>query len=717
MDEPPIFLLSKEEGGRTGEKGGFISGTDCTRNPWDDKPPNPVVAASALPFHKAERMHPTISRIAIENVTPAVDGGRFPVKRITGDTVTVEADIFADGHDALAAALLYRKPGSAKWAEVPMEPMDNDLWRASFIVSEPGSYRYTVMAWPDRFGTWYRDLERRIGGGSDPGVQFLIGAELVEAAAGRAKKADAAQMRAIAAMMRDKDIPAKEKIERVSSDDVQRLIRSHADRRGAARYPAELEVIVDRERARFSTWYEMFPRSCASARGRHGTFRDCEERLPYIASMGFDILYLPPIHPIGHTHRKGRNNTPKARPSDPGSPWAIGSEAGGHKAIHPDLGTLEDFRRLAAKAEAYGIEIALDLAFQCSPDHPYVSEHPEWFRKRPDGRIQYAENPPKKYEDIYPFDFESADWKALWEELKSVVSFWIEEGMRIFRVDNPHTKPFPFWEWLIGEIKRDHPEVIFLAEAFTRPKVMHYLSKIGFSQSYTYFAWRNTKRELTDYFTELSHPVVREYFRPNLWPNTPDILTEYLQSGGKPAFMIRLILAATLGASYGIYGPAFELCENTALRPGSEEYRNSEKYEIKHWEIDNPDSLKDFIARVNGIRRENPALQRDSNLRFHHIDNDRMICYTKHTDDFSNIILVVVNLDPHHTQSGWIELPVKDLHLGEHPSYQVHDLLSDVRYLWEGARNYVEIDPRVMPAQILRIGRKLRTERDFDRYG
>lgn len=658
----------------------------------------------------------TLSRIAIENMSPEVNGGRYPIKRILGDSVTVEADIFADGHDALSAVLIYRKEEGPQWREVPMEPIGNDRWRAAFSVSAPGSYRYSIVAWIDRFETWRRDAAKRFEAGDDLFGEFPIGAGLIETAARQAEQTDAEKLRSWAADLRSESLSPEEKLDLLALPEVGELVRAHADRTSAVRYPQELGIVVDPTKARFSTWYEMFPRSCAAEAGRYGTLADCQKRLPYIAAMGFDVLYLPPIHPIGRTHRKGRNNAPRAAAQDPGSPWAIGSEAGGHKAVHPELGTLEDFRTLVARAREQGIEIALDLAFQCSPDHPYVTEHPEWFRRRPDGSIRHAENPPKKYEDIYPFDFESPAREALWEELKSIVEFWIEQGVRIFRVDNPHTKPFDFWEWLITGIKRAHPEIIFLAEAFTRPRIMYHLAKRGFSQSYTYFAWRNTKRELIEYFTELNSPALREYFRPHLWPNTPDILTEYLQTGGRPAFMIRLILAATLGASYGIYGPAFELCENVPREIGSEEYLNSEKYEIRHWEIESPHSLRDFIAHVNAIRRENPALQQDANLRFHPVDNERMICYTKHTDDLSNILLMVVNLDPHHTQSGWIEIPVKDFHLGETQTYQVHDLLSDARYVWEGRRNYIEINPRMAPAQILRIHRKIRTERDFDYY-
>jgi starch synthase (maltosyl-transferring) len=465
-------------------------------------------------------------------------------------------------------------------------------------------------------------------------------------------------------------------------------------------------VVVDPEQARFSTWYEMFPRSCAGDTGRHGTFQDCEEWLPYVAEMGFDVLYFPPIHPIGHTNRKGKNNAVTAGPDDPGTPWAIGSEEGGHQTIHPQLGDLADFRRLMTKAREHGIEVAIDLAFQCSPDHPYVKEHPQWFHWRPDGTVQFAENPPKKYQDIYPLEFETDHWQTLWQELKSVVIFWIEQGVRIFRVDNPHTKPFAFWEWLISEVKTSHPEVLFLSEAFTRPKIMYQLAKLGFSQSYTYFTWRNVKWELTQYFTELTRTDLREFFRPNLWPNTPDILSDYLRDGGRPAFLTRLVLAATLGSSYGIYGPAFELCENHRKDTTSEEYLDSEKYELKHWDIANPNSLKGFIARVNQIRSENQALQSNVSLHFHEVDNDQLICYSKRTEDHSSVILVVVNLDYRYRQSGWVQLSADELGLGESEVYQVRDLLNDAVYRWQGTRNYVELDPRKTSAHIFRMERQ-----------
>jgi starch synthase (maltosyl-transferring) len=656
------------------------------------------------------------ARVIIEEVQPQIEGGRFPIKRVIGEKVVVEATIFADGHDTLSAVLLYRKEGNPQWVETPMELVVNDRWQASFVVGGLGCYRYTIMAWIDRFKSWRRNLAKKVEAGQDISVDFLVGAQLIAEASQRASGAEGQMMQEWAKRFQSTRVAQADKVQLGLSKEVAELLLRHSDRPFAVTYPREFVVSVDRDRARFSAWYEMFPRSCVPEPGRHGTFEDCESHLPYIAEMGFDVLYFPPIHPIGYTHRKGKNNAITAGPGDPGTPWAIGAEQGGHKAVHPELGTLEGFRRLVDKAKEFAIEVALDLAFQCSPDHPYVKEHPEWLHWRPDGTIQYAENPPKKYEDIHPLDFETEQWQSLWEELKSIVLFWIDQGVRIFRVDNPHTKPFCFWEWLISEVKKDHPDVIFLSESFTRPKVMYQLGKLGFTQSYTYFAWRNTGRELIEYFTELTQTEVREFFRPNLWPNTPDILTEYLQTGGRPAFIIRLVLAATLGANYGIYGPAFELCESQPRELGSEEYLDSEKYEIRHWDIARADSLRDFIARVNRIRRENPALQSDWSLRFHPADNEQLICYSKHDGSLSNIIVVVVNLDPHHTHAGWVEIPFSDLGLEPRHPYQVHELLGDARYLWQGPRNYVEVNPQIIPAHIFHVRRRVRTEREFDYF-
>ena len=656
------------------------------------------------------------SRVIIENVTPEIDGGTFAAKRVCGERVIVEADIFADGHEMISGMLLFRREAEKKWHETALKLVVNDRWRADFRVDEIGRYRYTLAAWIDRFQSWRRDLQKRAEVDEHSELDILTGALIIEPAARRASASDKKKLLEAIELLRDEDTSLSTKLTAALSDDLLELVQRYPDRGGDTRYGKELAVVVDREKARFSAWYEMFPRSSAVEPGVHGTFKDCERLLSYVASMGFDTLYLPPIHPVGYTHRKGKNNSITAAADDPGSPWAIGSAEGGHKSIHPQLGTVEEFRSFVAKAESLDLEVALDLAYQCSPDHPYVREHPKWFRWRPDGTVQFAENPPKKYQDIYPLDFTTEEWRALWEELKSIVEFWREQGIRIFRVDNPHTKPLPFWQWLIDTVKQDHPEVIFLAEAFTRPKVMYRLGKLGFTQSYSYFTWRNTKAEITEYFQELTQTEVREYFRPNLWPNTPDILPEYLQFGGRAAFMLRLVLAATLSGNYGIYGPAFELLENRPREAGSEEYLDSEKYEIKHWNRESADSLKDFITRINKIRKDNPALKCDWSLCFHEIDNEQMVCYTKRTEDLGNIILVVVNLDPHHVQSGWVRIPLEPLQLAATDSYQAHDLLTGARFLWHGARNYVQLDPKNGPAHILRLRRRIRREQDFDYF-
>jgi starch synthase (maltosyl-transferring) len=662
-----------------------------------------------IPQHDGRR------RVIIESISPEIDGGRFPAKRTIGDTVVVEADIFADGHDAIAAALLYRPEEATDWQESPMSLLVNDRWGGEFTVSQLGRYRYAIQAWVDHWETWRGDLIKRIQANNETDVDYLIGANLIDAAAARAKGADAGWLRGQAQTLRvSQDLESRRRDATTSA--LNDVMRSYPDRRFASESDRELVIVVDPVRARFSAWYELFPRSASPDPSRHGTFADCEARLPYIADMGFDVLYLPPIHPIGEMFRKGKNNAVNAEPGDVGSPWAIGSAEGGHKSILPQLGTLEDFRHLVASAEKHGIQIALDLAFQVAPDHPYIRTHEDWFRKRPDGTIQYAENPPKKYQDIYPFEFETPKWLELWLELKSVFTYWIEQGVRIFRVDNPHTKAFPFWAWCITEVKRDHPEVLFLSEAFTRPKIMYRLAKLGFSQSYTYFPWRNAKYEITTYLTELTKTQIREFFRPNQWPNTPDILTEFLQTGGRAGFALRYVLAATLGANYGIYGPAFELLEGRPVRAGSEEYLDSEKYQIRQWHLDAPASLRGLISAVNRVRRDNIALQSDWSLDFHPVDNEQIICYSKRSADGVNLIVVVVNLDPFRTQAGFVTLPLDEFQIEEDSRYQVHDQLSDARYVWTGRRNYVELNPASIPAHIFLIRRRLRGEADFEYF-
>jgi starch synthase (maltosyl-transferring) len=641
-------------------------------------------------------------RAIIENVQPSVDAGRFAIKRCVGDVVTVEADAFIDGHDAVRCVLMHRRRGERTWRESEMAPLGNDRWRGAFGVTDIGAYEYAVSAWADEFATWSKDIGRWTQA-PDVAVSLATGATIVARAARRAAAAsrvdDARLLKAWAEDLAADAEPAKRR-EIALDPKLGETAGRHPDR-SLATTSDPLPLTVDPQLARFSAWYELFPRSAGA--GPHGTFADCERLLPEIAAMGFNILYFPPIHPIGTTRRKGRNNSTSAAQGEPGSPWAIGARDGGHTAIHRELGTAADFRRLVHAARTTGIEIALDIAFQASPDHPWVRAHPEWFRHRPDGTVQFAENPPKKYEDIYPFNFESDAWRALWEELRDVFLHWIAEGVRVFRVDNPHTKPFPMWEWLIGEIKAVHPSVIFLSEAFTRPRIMHRLAKLGFSQSYTYFTWRNTKTELTEYFTELAHSPSREYFRPNVWPNTPDILHEYLQRGGRPAFAVRLLLASTLAASYGIYGPAFELSENRPREAGSEEYLNSEKYEIKRWDTARADSLRPLATRLNLIRRENPALQQDWTLRFVPVDNDRLIAYVKTDAALANVILCVVNLNPFATESGWVDLPLPDLGLAGDRPFEAHDLLADSRFRWHGARNYVELRPGEAPGHVFHL--------------
>ncbi len=653
------------------------------------------------------------NRVVIDAVSPALDCGRFPIKRVIGDSVTVDADVFADGHDVVACILCVRKPNGRAWSRARMIPIGNDRYRATFAVGELGVYHYTVRAHIDRFGSLCQDLARRPLDDPDLAVVFQQAAAMIREAAANASAREGRSLRTVQAFL-EGDAGSAEKRAALLDETLAERVYRCSQHPHETVLETEFAVRVDPERARFSAWYEFFPRSVGGAKG--GRLRDAGPMLAYVASMGFDVVYLPPLSPIGERLRKGPNNTLSRDAADVGSPWAIGSARGGHKAVAPELGTLADFRAFCEEAAKNDMAVALDIAFQCSPDHPYVTEHPEWFRHRPDGSIQYAENPPKKYQDIYPLDFETADWRNLWQELKSVVTFWIGEGVRIFRVDNPHTKAFPFWEWLIREVRSEHPDVLFLAEAFTRPKLMHGLAKLGFTHSYTYFTWRNTKQELIEYFTELTQGPGREYFRPHVWPNTPDILPAFLQHAPRTAFIIRLVLAATLSATYGIYGPAFELLESQPREPGSEEYLDSEKYQRRAWDIARPDSLRAIIARLNAIRRANPALQSDQNLVFHAIDNDNLIGFSKTARDGMSTVLVVVNLDPYHRQSGWLEWPAHAPGGAGGRPVQMHDLLSDARYLWSGSRHYVELSPEQTPAHVFHPRAYVGTEHDFDYY-
>jgi starch synthase (maltosyl-transferring) len=656
-------------------------------------------------------------RVIIERIRPAIDNGRWPIKRTVGESVQVLANIFADGHDVVAAAVRDRGvastegPAAGGWRETPMTlgAPGTDEWTAVFTVGfEPGWHLYQIVAWVDGFLTWRRELQLKAAAGQELSVELLEGSLLIRAAsarAGRLAADDETGGNRIAGEDRDwllrradaivDTASASQRIQ-LALDDALRARMSRYHDRSRATISVTLRVWVDRERARFGAWYEMFPRSAGPDASRSATFAEAGAELPRIADLGFDVVYLPPVHPIGQSFRKGRNNALVAGPDDPGSPWAIGSADGGHTAVEPGLGTIADFEAFCAKGQRLGLEIALDLAWQCSPDHPWVREHPEWFRRRPDGTIKYAENPPKKYQDIYPFDFETEHWRALWQALLDVTLFWVEHGVKIFRVDNPHTKTFGFWEWMIDRVHQHHADVIFLSEAFTRPPLMRYLAKAGFTQSYSYFTWRNSKAEISDYFAELTQSEVREYLRPNLFVNTPDILHAYLQHGGRSAFEVRLLLAATLGANYGIYS-GFELAENQSVAPGSEEYVDSEKYQYRRRDWDRPGNINELVCRVNRIRHQHPALQVDRTLRFHATDNPELIAYSKVSADGGESLLMVVNLDPHHMQAGHVEVPV------DRDTFVVVDLLDDERYPWHRGWNYVRFDPGVRQGHILKL--------------
>jgi starch synthase (maltosyl-transferring) len=653
----------------------------------------------------------------IENVRPRLDCGRVAVKRVAGEPVRIAADIFKEGHDDLSAVVRYRQltPRESEPREEPMRFLGNDAWEADVSLPANGLYAFTIEAWPDSFRTWVHELERKIAVGRDVSSELLEGAALLGAAASRAEsagaRADADRLRQGQKALQAGQSPAT--LAAAVDPGLVSAASRHADRSVATRLDRELRIFTERKQAVFSAWYELFPRSTSPDPKRHGTFRDAEKWLPYVGELGFDVVYLPPIHPVGRTARKGKNNALTAAPDDVGSPWAVGGPEGGHKSIHPQLGTPEDYRRFVANASDLGIEVALDIAFQCSPDHPYIKEHPEWFQRRPDGTIKTAENPPKRYEDIVNFDWMGPARDALWAELRSVFFHWIAQGVKIFRVDNPHTKPLPFWEWVIGEVHAKHPEVIFLAEAFTRPKVMKALAKAGFNQSYTYFTWRNFKPEIEEYFTELTQGPPADFMIGNLWPNTPDILPEHLQQGGRPAFLLRSALAATLSSSWGIYS-GFELCENRAL-PGKEEYADSEKYQLVSRDLDQPGNIRSWIAALNRVRREQPALQSYRNLRFHQADNDRVVFYSKALEDDSAAVLIAVSLDPYAPQEAILHLPLERLGVPEDETYQVHEVLSGERALWQGSTALVKLTPE-KPASIWTVLRFRRSEQGFDYY-
>lgn len=636
-------------------------------------------------------------RVIIENVQPLVDGGLYPAKRTVGETVQVSASIFGDGHDHLRASVLFKKKGASRWNTVEMRPTFNDEWAASFKVEEKGTYIFTIDAWVDHFETWYDGFKKKAAAKVDVKVELMEGAAFLRTLANNGL----ANLMNLASKLENTDKHA-EAIQVVLSNEFEQIVHDYPLKENETRYPTELEIIVEHNKANFSAWYEFFPRSSSLDAGKHGTFQDCIKLLPRVAAMGFDVLYFPPIHPIGKINRKGRNNNVRSEKGEPGSPWAIGSDEGGHKSILPALGTLEDFKKLIAEAKKMGIDVAMDIAFQCAPDHPYVKDHPDWFKQRPDGSIQYAENPPKKYQDIYPFNFESDDWKNLWEELKSVFLYWIEQGVVVFRIDNPHTKPIPFWQWVIAEVHKTYPDVIFLSEAFTRPKIMASLAKVGFTQGYTYFTWRVSKQEIIEYMNELVYGSSRNYFRPNFWPNTPDILPYHLQNAGENSFIMRYAMAATLSSNFGVYGPSYEFYENTPIE-GKEEYWNSEKYEVRHYDWKRTNRMTDIMSILNRIRKENPALQSTWNIQFCTIENNQLLAYVKATDDLSNIILCVVNLDVNGKQSGFVQLPKDRLRLGDKINVKLHDLITDEHYTWTQEWNFVELNPFKMPFHLFKV--------------
>ena len=640
-------------------------------------------------------------RVIIENVKPQLNCGQYPVKRVVGEAITVTADIFSDGHDEVKAKLLYRKSKKKNWNEVPMQFLGNDHWEATFRPDSMGRFEYTIQGWVDHFYTWQKGVQKKFEANQDISVELQIGAQFLEEAAVTARPGQQKRLRKWVNDLKENQSQAEALAQAISTD-VSDLMSACCDLQNVTTYHKVLAVEVERQKALFSTWYEFFPRSASQEPGKHGTFQDCERLLPRIAEMGFDTIYLPPIHPIGYAFRKGKNNSTTAQPGEPGSPWAIGAPDGGHKGILAELGTLDDFRSFVHQAREHGIEIALDFAIQCSPDHPYVKEHPQWFKWRPDGTVQYAENPPKKYQDVLPVNFETEDWQNLWRELRSVLQYWIDQGVHIFRVDNPHTKAFGFWEWVIAEIHKNDPQVIFLAEAFTRPRVMERLAKIGFTQSYTYFTWRNTSEELKEYMHELTRTEMREYFRPNFWPNTPDINPPVLQEGGEAAHITRVVMAATMSSNYGLYGPVYEFGIATPV-PEKEEYLDSEKYEIKHWDWGRFTKIREVITLINKIRKVNPALQTTWNIAFGGSDNTQLLCYGKWDDDFTNKILVVVNLDPYNTQAGWVQVPLQQLRIQPGQHYNVYDLLTERQYTWNDEWNYVELRPHEMPVHVFRI--------------
>lgn len=643
---------------------------------------------------------PGRKRVVIANVVPQIDCGKYPAKGVVDQEFLITADIFTDGHDNVDASVLIKQKKDRSWKEFPMKFINNDHWECSFYPEKTGFYQFQIQGWVNAFSTWKSGLLKKHEAGQYLQVDLQIGASLIEQSASRAAAKEKNSILQFSKKITEAN-NTEDAILVATNDQLASLMNRCKDKELVTVYPQIFEFEIEVRRAGFSTWYELFPRSTAPEPDKHGTFKDVKGLLPRIAAMGFDTLYFPPIHPIGEEKRKGKNNSLIASETDPGSPWAIGNRTGGHKAIHPQLGSLKDFQDLIKEARKHDIEIAMDIAYQCAPDHPYVKQHPQWFKWRPDGTVQYAENPPKKYEDILPFNFETEDWENLWKELRSVVEYWIDKGVKVFRVDNPHTKSFGFWEWMIGEVRKQNPEVIFLAEAFTRPRIMERLAKAGFNQSYTYFTWRNSKKEIEEYMTELTRTDMRYYFRPNFWPNTPDILPPDITYGGENAHIRRLILAATLSSNYGLYGPVYEFGLTQSM-PGKEEYMDNEKYEIKHWDWNAYTRVKELITRINRIRKENSALQDTYNIEFAQTTNEQIVCYVKTDKRTGNQLIIAVNLDSWNTQGAHVTLPLEKTGLPQ-GEYIVRDLLSGDKYRWQGAVNFVQLNPYEMPAHILKL--------------
>ncbi|MDX1627185.1 MAG: alpha-1,4-glucan--maltose-1-phosphate maltosyltransferase [Fulvivirga sp.] len=637
-------------------------------------------------------------RTVIENVSPQINKGEFYCKRVVGQAVMVEADIYADGHDVIRAEIAFKHEKEKSWQQIDMAHEVNDRWLGVFVVAKQGLYEFKVHSWVDYALSWQHNIERKIQDGQQVEVELKDGIEYLKSVRKKATTKEKTYLEEVIKAFKDKK-SYKKAVKAAVSDKLHQLLMKYPMQDFKTTHPA-LKIYVDRKKALFSTWYEFFPRSTAPVEGKHGTFKDCRKVLPHVAAMGFDVVYFPPVHPIGTAFRKGKNNSTKAEKGDVGSPWAIGNEAGGHTAIHKELGTLKDFKSVIEKARELKMEIAMDFALQCAPDHPFVKENPEWFKWRADGTVQYAENPPKKYQDILPIYFETEDWENLWNELTEIALYWVKQGVSIFRVDNPHTKPFAFWQFLISKVKTQNPDVIFLSEAFTKPKVMQRLAKVGFSQSYTYFTWRNTKQELMEYMTELTKTDLSEYFRPNFWPNTPDINPYILQSGNQNIFITRYVLAATLSSNIGIYGPVFEQMVHEAII-GKEEYLNSEKYEVKHWDWSKTNKLKSIITLVNQIRKENIALQETNNIEFCSLDNDQLLAFHKGLGE--NHLLIVINLDPYHMQSGWVQVPMAKVGLQDGDDFRVHDLVTQQTYFWSKEWNYVALDPNALPFHLFKI--------------